>query len=273
MALVILVCILFFIVCIWEFLPSCLMAGQMMMESFVANNPVDVKAGFAIGMKDEQMTLSRKPKFSFSMLKQSLDALSPDNMSLVFEVTLNEEFIPEQDLISFETLTHKHRVSLMKNGPERKIKVVTEPFAPETNCTTNHCESIRLYEFNLFIDKSKKELELKRTSTVQQDDVIEESFKKKFEPITVQYALVYEKEHTILWENGVELPNVFSQVNQVDPISKVIDFGKEDVLVFVGSSDVEEDGGYLVRNLVLYNRLLTEVELNALAVKPRGIKG
>jgi hypothetical protein len=265
MALVILVCILFFIVCIWEFLPSWQMAGQMMMESFVANNPVDVKGGFAIGMKDEQLTLSRKPKFSFSMLKQSLEALSPDNMSLVFEVTLNEEFIPEQDLISFETLTHKHRVSLMKNGPERKIKVVTEPFAPETNCTTNHCESIRLYEFNLYVDKSKKELEPVKK--------IEEPFrKKKFEPITVQYALVYEKEHTILWENGVELPNVFSQVNQVDPISKVIDFGKEDVLVFVGSSDVEEDGGYLVRNLVLYNRLLTEVELNALAMKPRGKK-
>jgi len=267
MALVILVCILFFIVCIWEFLPSWQMAGQMMMESFVANNPVDVKGGFAIGMKDEQLTLSRKPKFSFSMLKQSLEALSPDNMSIVFEVTLNEEFIPEQDLISFETLTHKHRVSLMKNGPERKIKVVTEPFPPETNCTTNHCESIRLYEFNLYVDKSKKELE-------QQVKKVEEPFlvKKKFEPITVQYALVYEKEHTILWENGVELPNVFSQVNQVDPISKVIDFGKEDVLVFVGSSDVEEDGGYLVRNLVLYNRLLTEVELNALAMKPRGKK-
>ena len=270
--LVILVCILFFIVCIWEFLPSWQMVDRMMMESFVANKPAveQVPKGFAIGKQDELLTLSRKPKFSFAMLKQSLDALSPDNMSIVFEVVLNEEFIPEQDLISFETLTHKHRVSLTKNGPERKIKVVTAPFTPETSCTTNHCESIRLYEFNLFIDKSKKELELKRTSTV---DVIEESFKKKFEPITVQYALVYEKEHTILWENGVDEINAFSRINQNDPISKNIDFGKEDVLVFVGSSDVEVDGGYLVRNLVLYNRLLTEVELNKLVKKPRGKKG
>jgi len=252
----VLLIVLFLLVLIWEFSYSQLLAlTQTLRYRYETFKTINLPQQFAIGMKDEQIPLSRKPRLAFSTLKPSMEFLSPDNMSILFEVTLTENYIPEQDLISFETLTHYHRISLMKDGRERKMKIATDAFVQNSNCTTNHCESVRLYEFKTFVDKSK-------------EPMVTESFKikKRFDPITKQYALVYDRDHVTVWENGIAERNQFTPIKQDNPISNVIDFKTQDVVIFIGSSDVEDDGGYLVKNFVLYNGALSEEELNSLAV-------
>lgn len=266
MVVILLLIILFFIVCVWDFLPSIDKIERSLFLSEIENFEKKVgklPKGYVMSKKDEQVSLSRNPLLIISSLKPYFESLSHDNMSLVFELTMKEDKLPERDLISFETLTHCHRVSFMKTGPIRKMKITTKAFPPnDGSAPINHNESIRLYEFKDFVDKTIQQREGKVEGF---ETVGDKAARKKFVPVTVQYAICYSRENSFVYENGATKRGVFAQIEQYDPISN-IDFAKEEVVVFVGSSDVTdtENDSYLVRNLVLYNGVIGVEELSLL---------
>lgn len=250
MVVILIVVILFIVmVCIWDYVTD-----PSLFENFVTSvnkKLVKLPKRYAISKKDELVSLSREPLLLFSSLKPYFESLSPDNMSIVFELTTNENNIPERDLISFETMTHCHRISLTKTGPTRKLKMTTKAFPPKS--LTDHNESIRLYEFKVFVDLTKQK-EGFEASTAAKKEI-------------VQYAIVYNREHCLIFEQT--LNTVFTEIERFDYDSlslSSIDFAKEEVIVFLGSSDVKENDSCLVRNVVLYNGVLGEEELGELSV-------
>lgn len=264
MVVILVLIILFFTVCVWDYVPSIDKIERTLFPIEIENFEKKVgklPKGYAMIKKDEQIGLTRKPLLVISSLKPYFESLSHDNMSFVFELTMNENDLPERDLMSFETLTHFHRVSFTKKGPIRKMKLTTKAFPPsDGSSSTDHNESIRLYEFKDFVDKTTKQREGKVEGF---ETVGEEAARKKFVPVTVQYAICYSRETSMIYENGATEKGVFAQIEQFDPITN-IDFAKEEVIVFVGSSDVTEIDSYLVRNLVVYNGVIGVEELGLL---------
>ena len=130
------------------------------------------------------------------------------------------------------------------------MKLTTKAF--ENTTITDHNESIRLYEFNDFVERQTKPI-----TTI-------EGLEQEAVPETIQYAICYGTDYSLIYENGAAEKGIFAQIEQYDPISN-IDFAKEEVIVFVGSSDVKQETDcYLVTNLVLYNGVISEDELDLL---------
>ena len=249
--------VVFVFVCIWELIPSMQNLEtncSNTIESFDALPPpkLSLPKPFKLSVSTPP---TDTPVITFKNLQSKFTSplsLSGGGMSFVFSLSMNVDVIPTVDLMAFETETDYHRITFSKNGPSRIFHITTGSF--ETTPNKNHTEAIRLYETREFREKTSTGREGFQTTT-------DEIRAKKYVPESGVYAVVYDGEHSYIYENGVTT-HKFAEIVRTE---RVMDLEGEDTLLYIGSSDLLPDiTSCLVTNFSVYNVVLTEKILDAM---------
>lgn len=264
--------ILFVLVCIWPYLPQNITEQVEQYfwfdEAFETDELVDLSKlpepyRFEIP-PEETVAFTKIPKLSFAKLKPHFqDDLDVRNMTFIFDLVVQDDRV-DQDVLSFENLTDFHRISFTKVPNSRRLKVSTSAFSSTGN--TNHSEKIRKYELEKFLEENPppKEVEaISETTETKEGFETPENIPEE----TLTYVVTYENELTNVFEtkNGSTI-----QATQSEGLLNDININEETV-IFIGSSNSystesenKEDEECLVKNIRLYNRVLTIKELDAI---------
>ena len=268
--------LLFVIICTWVYLPKNIL--EQVESWFVEDNltegfseegfesdKIDLKnipTPYTFGLKsDEFVAFTKVPHATFETLQKFFkNTLDTKDMTLIFDLDIHDDNI-EQDILSFENLTHHHRVTFKKVPNISSLKVKTNTFSQTSS--TNHSEKIRKYELEKYLEKeTSKTLE---AETTEKDDDKEEGFEDGSKKVT--YVITYDGGLTSIFETKKQTAIESAQMNHLlDDMS----FTKETVC-YIGSSDATstdaletEDEACLIGNIRLYNRVLTSREMDAL---------
>lgn len=264
--------ILFVLVCIWPYLPQNITEQVEQYfwfdEAFETDELVDLSKlpepyRFEIP-PEETVAFTKIPKLSFAKLKSYFqDDLDIHNMTFIFDLVVQDDRV-DQDVLSFENTTDFHRISFTKVPNSRRLKVSTSAFSSTGN--TNHSEKIRKYELEKFLEENPPS---KEAEAISETTETKEGFEtpENIPEETLTYVVTYENELTNVFEtkNGSTI-----QATQSEGLLNDININEETV-IFVGSSNSystesenKEDEECLVKNMRLYNRVLTIKELDAI---------
>lgn len=264
--------ILFVLVCIWPYLPQNITEQVEQYfwfdEAFETDELVELSKlpepyRFEIP-PDETVAFTKIPKLSFAKLKSYFqDDLDVRNMTFIFDLVVQDDRV-DQDVLSFENTTDFHRISFTKVPNSRRLKISTNAFSSTGN--TNHSEKIRKYELEKFLEENPppKEVEaISETTETKEGFETPENIPEE----TLTYVVTYENELTNVFEtkNGSTI-----QATQSEGLLNDINVN-EKTIIFIGSSNSystesenKEDEECLVKNIRLYNRVLTIKELDAI---------
>ena len=92
---------------------------------------------YTFGLKsDEFVAFTKVPHATFETLQEFFkNTLDTKDMTLIFDLDIQDDNI-EQDILSFENLTHHHRVTFKKVPNISSLKVKTNTFSQTSS--TNH---------------------------------------------------------------------------------------------------------------------------------------
>ena len=263
--------ILFIIICTWTYLPknlvkqveSWFIEGEFSEEGFETegNDLKNIPTPYTFGLKpDEFVAFTKIPHATFQTLQKFFrDSLDTKDMTLIFDLDVQETNI-EEDILSFENLTHYHRITFKKVPNITTLKVQTNSFAQTS--TTNHSEKIRKYELETYLEKeTSKTLESQTTENEDETEGFEDGSSK------VTYVITYDGDLTTIFETKKKTAIESVQMNHLLDDMK---FTKETVCIIGSSTNTNtdasntEDEVCTIGNIRLYNRVLTSREMDTI---------
>lgn len=265
--------ILFVLVCIWPYLPQNITEQIEQYfwfdEAFETDELVDLSKlpepyRFEIP-PDETVAFTKIPQMTFTKLKTYFqDDLDVRNMTFIFDLVVQDDRV-DQDVLSFENLTDFHRISFTKVPNSRRLKITTKAFS--STGSTNHSEKIRKYELEKFLEENTPKQELEAVTEIETKEKEGFETSESVSEETLTYVVTYENELTNVFETKT---GSTIQVTQSEGLLNDINFNNE-TIIFIGSSDSystesnnKEDEECLIKNIRLYNRVLTVKELDAI---------